>query len=84
MLCGTAISSGECPLWVKSRHDTLKSQCPLYPQKRTLLDDACMSALCAAALSAVSRITFAQTYPSRPVGGSLDSRPAADMTSPRA
>jgi hypothetical protein len=24
---------GECPLWVKSRHDSLKLRCPLYPQK---------------------------------------------------
>ena len=25
-----------CPLWVKSGHGTVKSRCPLYPQKRTL------------------------------------------------
>jgi len=23
---------GRCPLWVKTRHDALKSRCPLYPQ----------------------------------------------------
>ena len=35
-----------CPFWVKSRHHGLKSQCPLYPQKRTLPADNWMSALC--------------------------------------
>ena len=34
------------PLWVKSRHDALKSRCPLFPQKRTLLSTTRMSALC--------------------------------------
>jgi hypothetical protein len=32
--------------WVKSRHDVLKSPCPLYPQKRTLPCASWMSALC--------------------------------------
>jgi hypothetical protein len=35
-----------CPLWVKSRHDALKLRCPLYPQKRTLIEPVAMSALC--------------------------------------
>jgi hypothetical protein len=30
----------ECPLWVKTRHDALKSQCPLYSQKRTSPGDS--------------------------------------------
>ena len=34
------------PLWVNNGDDALKSQCPLYPQKRTLLSATGMSALC--------------------------------------
>jgi len=30
--------SCSCPLWVKSRHWSTSAQCPLYPQKRTLVD----------------------------------------------
>src|SRR5262249_25285895 len=36
----------ECPLWVKSRHGNRSAQCPLYPQKRTLIERVRMSALC--------------------------------------
>jgi hypothetical protein len=46
MLCITANSGHPCPLWVKSRHDTLKSPCPLCPQKRTSMGATGMSALC--------------------------------------
>jgi hypothetical protein len=35
-----------CPLWVKSRHQSRFGQCPLYPQKRTLVERVGMSALC--------------------------------------
>ena len=28
-------TSGQCPLWVKSRHSAAQSRCPLYPRKRT-------------------------------------------------
>jgi hypothetical protein len=35
-----------CPLWVKSRHRSASSQCPLFPQKRTLVGESWMSALC--------------------------------------
>ena len=35
--CVQKFRASRCPLWVKSRHDTLKSPCPLYPRKRTLL-----------------------------------------------
>jgi len=35
-----------CPLWVKSGHSQRFIQCPLYPQKRTLLGMSTMSALC--------------------------------------
>src|SRR6516162_1549825 len=35
-----------CPLWVKSRHRVISSQCPLYPEKRTLELSREMSALC--------------------------------------
>src|SRR6516165_10631975 len=31
----------ECPLWVKSRHWSTSNQCPLYPQKRTLVEHVC-------------------------------------------
>jgi hypothetical protein len=34
------------PLWVKSGHSGRSLPCPLYPQKRTLLSDSWMSALC--------------------------------------
>jgi len=35
-----------CPLWVKSRHRSVSSQCLLYPQKRALKVGREMSALC--------------------------------------
>jgi hypothetical protein len=38
--------SRSCPLWVKSRHWGTSEQCPLYPQKRTLVEPVGMSALC--------------------------------------
>jgi hypothetical protein len=38
--------ASRCPLWVKSRHRSTPAQCPLYPQKRTLLITTDMSALC--------------------------------------
>jgi hypothetical protein len=37
---------GLCPLWVKSRHCSTSASCPLYPQKRTLIERVGMSALC--------------------------------------
>jgi hypothetical protein len=40
-LCSTANSDGQCPLWVKSRHQRTFGQCPLYPQKRTLIERVC-------------------------------------------
>jgi len=33
-------------LWVKSRHNNRSAQCPLYPQKRTLVERVGMSAKC--------------------------------------
>jgi hypothetical protein len=36
----------QCPLWVKTRHDALKTRCPLYRRKRTLPGDNWMSAKC--------------------------------------
>src|SRR5215831_11241548 len=44
--CTAAIVKRECPLWVKSRHRGTSDQCPLYPQKRTLIERVGMSALC--------------------------------------
>src|SRR5262249_9209971 len=38
--------TGQCPLWVKSGHRTRSVSCPLYPQKRTLVERVGMSALC--------------------------------------
>jgi len=35
-----------CPLWVKSGHSAMFEQCPLYPQKRTWISTAVMSAKC--------------------------------------
>ena len=35
-----------CPLWVKSRHSAVSEQCPLCPQKQTLVERVGMSALC--------------------------------------
>jgi hypothetical protein len=32
--------------WIKSRHPEGKQRCPLYPQKRTLIDGVKESALC--------------------------------------
>src|SRR5262249_4217032 len=34
------------PLWVKSGHQGMSAECPLYPQKQTLLSGSSMSALC--------------------------------------
>ena|SRR6516165_4486108 len=45
-LCITANLSGQCLLWVKSRHRGTSNQCPLYPQKRTSIEPVGMSALC--------------------------------------
>jgi len=45
-LCITANSGCQCPLWVISRHFGVFGQCPLYPQKRTLLERVEMFALC--------------------------------------
>ena len=33
-------------LWVKSGHQRMSASCPLYPQKRTWISTAVMSALC--------------------------------------
>ena len=44
--CKAAIWSRECPLWVKSRHRRGSAECPLYPQKQTLIERVGMSALC--------------------------------------
>src|SRR5262249_16254418 len=35
-----------CPLWVRNGHAQGKHRCPLYPQKRTLIERVGMSALC--------------------------------------
>jgi len=35
-----------CPLWVNNEHRGTSVQCPLYPQKRTLIERVGMSALC--------------------------------------
>ena len=40
------IFGGECPLWVISGHSAHSVRCPLYPQKRTWISAAVMSALC--------------------------------------
>ena len=45
-VCAAAIPSCSCPLWVKSGHSVRSRQCPLYPQKRTLIERFGMSALC--------------------------------------
>ena len=37
-VCTTAILTRQCPLWVKSRHRSASSRCPLYPRKRTLVE----------------------------------------------
>jgi hypothetical protein len=39
------LSGSQCPLWVKSGHGDNAAGCPLYPQKRTLMERAEMSAL---------------------------------------
>jgi hypothetical protein len=35
-----------CPLWIESRNQRMSAACPLYPQKRTFVEPAGMSALC--------------------------------------
>src|SRR5215468_10589699 len=45
-VCTAAILSRSCPLWVKSGHSLTSNQCPLYPQKRTLIEPVGTSALC--------------------------------------
>src|SRR6516165_1300150 len=54
---GTAISSGECPLWVNNGHRTELRECLLYPQKQTSLSTAATSALC-------QKRTFEGAFPS--------------------
>src|SRR5262249_13844123 len=46
LFCEAAILGCRCPLWVKSGHYAVSGRCPLYPQKRTSLITAGMSALC--------------------------------------
>jgi hypothetical protein len=36
----------QCPLWVRSGHRGWLKECPLYPQKQTLIERVGMSALC--------------------------------------
>ena len=45
-LPGVTRNGGNLSLWVKSGHRSTSNQCPLYPQKRTLLRVIAMSALC--------------------------------------
>ena len=40
------LSTPQCPLWVISGHRKTLNPCPLYPQKRTLVEHVGMSALC--------------------------------------
>jgi hypothetical protein len=42
--CIVANLGGQCPLWVKSGHRVGSRSCPLYPQKRTLVQRSVMSA----------------------------------------
>src|SRR5262249_18532941 len=44
--CTATILTRSCPLWVNSGHRGKLEECPLYPQKRTLISTAVMSALC--------------------------------------
>src|SRR5262249_16859166 len=44
--CVATILRTECPLWVKSGHSPVFGRCPLYPQKRTLIERVGMSAMC--------------------------------------
>src|SRR5215467_14192494 len=55
-LCVTAKFTRSCPLWVKSRHQRTFRQCPLYPQKRTLVERVVMSALCQKRTHAVQQL----------------------------
>src|SRR5262245_683540 len=54
-VCEAAIRSRSCPLWVINGHDVIKPRCPLYPQKRTLLERVAMSALCQKRAFLISR-----------------------------
>ena len=45
VLCVTAKLDCQCPLWVRSGHQHISAGCPLYPQKRTLVERVAMSAL---------------------------------------
>jgi len=38
--------TAECPLWVKSRHLSVRQRCPLYPRKRTCDQARMTSAKC--------------------------------------
>src|SRR6516162_5261873 len=48
-VCTAAIPSRRCPLWVKSRHQGISNQCPLYPRKRTFRTPSSMSVICSKA-----------------------------------
>src|SRR5215472_7459192 len=43
---GEQIVPFRLPLWVISGHRSTPTQCPLYPQKRTLVEHIAMSAMC--------------------------------------
>src|SRR5262249_4924676 len=51
------VGARQCPLWVKSRHRSASASCPLYPQKRTWISRAVMSALCQKRTHAVQQKT---------------------------
>jgi hypothetical protein len=45
VLCVAAKSGARLPLWVRNGHQVTSAQCPLYPSKRTPVQQGLMSAL---------------------------------------
>jgi hypothetical protein len=45
-LRGRLLGSAKCPLWVRSRHLSVRQGCPLYPRKQTFSEQGIMSAKC--------------------------------------
>src|SRR6516165_2794929 len=69
--CTAVIRGWRCPLWVKSGHDAPQIQCPLYPQKRTLVERVGMSALCHKRTHALQQFSrYSITWLARPSSGS--------------
>jgi hypothetical protein len=70
------VDARKCPLWVISRHRSTFNQCPLCPQKRTLLTRWGMSALCQKQIFCTAAVTSPIQSTRRQAIGTMQGRSA--------